>query len=567
MAAFARSWWLCGGVAAWLSLACHQGGGTTRLEPPPAPPPAPTPGPPPPPGPQVAGPAFAGPAPLRRLTRFQYANTVRDLLGADPSTIGALMEDGLGPSGFHEADLVGVEGLRGLMETAERIAADAVERLPALLPCDPARDERACVEAFLATFGGRVFRRPLTPAETSEAWQLFVLARQTLGYQRSDALRVLLSALLQSPKFLYLWERGCPNAVAGAGPVPLCPHEVAARLSYFLWSSMPDQALFAAAERGELAGEAAVEREARRMLRDPKARDTVGWYHRQWLNLGPLEPEGSPFPVTRALKAGYDGSEQPALLRSMDRETWEFTANLLDGDGRLETLLTAPFSFIDERLARLYGAEPVGDGGFARRTLANRGGILTHASFLWVHSTAQASHPIKRGKAIYERVLCGHLAPPPAEVPAPRPPGPATSTRERYAEHQENACAKACHALMDPLGFALESFDALGRYRAEDGGKPVDTSGVASFPLEGSRPFADTAEFLRILGVSEDARRCQTRQWLRFAFGRLEADQEAAMLDHLYEVFSRSGFDVRALLVAITTTPSFLFLPAPGAAP
>jgi hypothetical protein len=508
------------------------------------------------------GPDYAGPAPLRRLTRVQYANTVRDLLGVDPRTLEALPDDPVAPSGFEQAGLVGGQEVRGLMETAEAVAAAAVERPSALLGCDPeaAAGEEACVGAFLASFGKRAFRRPLDSAEVAETLSLYRSMRARPGYRLADALRVVLTAMLQSPKLLYLWERGCPSGGAHDRPVRLCPHEVAARLSYFLWNTVPDAALEAAAGAGRLEGAAAVEREARRLLADVKARDTIGWFHRQWLGLGPLEPDGLPFPTTRNLKLGTDGAEQAAMVRSMDRETWTFTASVvLGGDGRLDTLLSAPFSFVDDRLARLYGADPVTEPGFARRLLPHRGGILTHGSFLSVYATPDASHPVKRGRVIYERVLCGQVPPPPADVPPPRTATPTTSTRERYAEHETNPCAQACHALIDPLGFALESFDAVGRYRSEDGGKPVDTSGVAQFPLAGPVAFADTAEFIRVLAASEDARRCLTRQWFRFAFGRLETSEEGPMLDHLYDTFARSGFDVRELLVAITATPSFRY--------
>jgi len=506
-----------------------------------------------------------GPAPLRRLTRLEYANSLRDLLGLDAEV--GLDGDPFGPAGFEEAGVVGVPDLRALMDSAEQAAAQAVTRLPALLPCDPATAEGACVRTFVAGFGKRAFRRPLADAELIELVQLYQSFRDRPGYGVAEALRVVVAAMLQSPKFLYHLETGCPTGRPGQA-IPLCPHELAARLSYFLWSSVPDPALLDSGERGGLARPEGLEREARRLLADPRARDTIGWFHRQWLDLGPLEPEGS-LPITRVFKFGeMDAAEQAALLRAMDRETWEFTARVLvDGDGRLETLLSAPFSYLDERLARFYGAPPPAGPGFVRTPVEHRGGLLTQGSFLWLYAAQAASHPVKRGKVVFERVLCGALPPPPPTVPPPRPPSPTLSTRQRYAEHESNPCATACHSLIDPLGFALESFDGLGRYRAEDGRQPVDTSGVARFPLEGERAFADTAEFLRLLATSEDARRCLTRQWYRFALGRLETADEEPALERLYQSFARSDFDVRELLVGIVGTPSFRYRPPPEVAP
>jgi len=551
------------GLLLW--AACQAAPAPSTPPPPPATPPS-VAQPPPPPHDQEPIPTAVGPAPLRRLSRVQYANTLRDLLGVEVGALTSLVDDPWGPAGFEEGGVPAVHGLRGLMETAETVAAAAVANLPALLPCDPATGEARCVRAFVAGFGRRAFRRPLAGAELDQLLSLYRQFRDQPGYGLSGALRVVLTAILQSPRFLYHWEDGCPGG-ARDRPVPLCPHALAARLSYFLWQSLPDQGLVAAAETGGLGRAEGLAREARRLLSDPRARDTIGWFHRQWLDLGPPEPEGSALPTTRLYKVhDLDVAEQAALLRAMDRETWEFAAGvLLAGDGRLETLLAAPFSFVDERLARFYGGPPPADRGFSRVALPHRAGILTHGSFLWTYATQRESHPIKRGKVIFERVLCGDLPPPPAMIPAPKPIAPTTSTRQRYAEHGNSACARGCHALIDPLGFALESFDAMGRYRAEDGGQPVDTSGVAELAREGSRPFADTAEFLQILSRSEDARRCLTRQWYRFALGRPETAAEEPALEQLHQTFARAGFDVRELLVAIAGSPSFRYRPPENA--
>jgi hypothetical protein len=164
---------------------------------------------------------------------------------------------------------------------------------------------------------------------------------------------------------------------------------------------------------------------------------------------------------------------------------------------------------------------------------------------------------------IYERVLCGSVPEPPADVPAPKPPSPGLTTRDRYVEHAQNACAAACHALIDPIGFALESFDAIGRHRSEDRGKAVDTSGVALFPVAGEKAFANTSEFIHLLATSEEVRICFARQWFRFALGRLESEDDTESLTAVQAAFAGSGFDVRELLVALVKSPAFLYRSSP----
>jgi hypothetical protein len=509
-------------------------------------------------------PAQAGPVPILRLTHSQYLNTIRDLLGIVPDPSLLASRDAVGTSAFFEAGVLGPEEFRALMGTAEDLAA--ADHLTALRPCSAAAvGEAACARQFIAQFGKRAFRRPLAEAEQLDLMALFDGARAAPDAAFEDGIRVVLSALLQSPGFLYHGAAQEPSAMGSIRA--LDSYQRAARLSYFLWDTMPDAGLFAAADAALLDTRAGVEQQARRMLRDPRARDAVRIFHRQWLELGQLAPEQA-FDV-RKDPSVYDDTQQPALFRSMEQESATFAAAIMltgegDGSAGLETLLSAPFSFVDDRLAQLYGAMAVASGGFERRTLPERGGILTHAGFLAEHATASESHPMKRGRVVYERVLCGDVPEPPANVPPPKPPAAGLTTRDRYAEHAKNACAVACHGLIDPIGFAFEGFDAIGRHRSEEGGKTIDTSGMAHFPLSGDRRFANAAEFIRLLATTDEVRACFVRQWFRFAFGRMESDGDAASLASVESAFTRSRFDVRELLIALVTSPSFLYVAQEG---
>jgi len=251
-------------------------------------------------------------------------------------------------------------------------------------------------------------------------------------------------------------------------------------------------------------------------------------------------------------------SYSPELAQSMMAETREFAANLVTkGDARLETLLTSTSTFLDARLAGLYKVS--GGGATLAPGMLNpdqRGGILTQASFLAAHGTSEESHPVKRGKTLADRLLCIDLPLPPDNVPDPKMPAPNLSTRERYAEHGKNACATACHAIIDPLGFAFEHYDAVGGWRAMDGGKPVDASG--SLELGGQqRSFKNAMELSALLAQAPEVRECMARQWLRFALRRHENPGDGASVATALEAFGKSGYDLRELMVALTKTRAF----------
>jgi hypothetical protein len=509
-----------------------------------------SPAPPAPPPPPQAGPAV-----FRRLTLFEYRNTVRDLLGeATRPDTEVPVDINAGRSGYAMGGTVSWVGAGHLLEDAERLARRALERAPGLLPCNPipAReiDQRRCIERFIATFGRRAFRRPLAPGEARALLDLYLEQRITVAQDFVGAARVVLTAMLMSPRLLYHWETP-PGAPATAGPlVRLGPYEMASRLSYLLWASMPDAELFAAADADRLSDPAELERQVRRMLRDPRARDGISEFFVQWLDLTGV-------PELNKNKKRFRRFS-PDLAESMLEETRLLaTSVVLDGDGRLDTLLTSTASSVDESLARLYQVELPEDAERAAVALdpVQRGGILTRAAFLAVHATFDESHPIKRGVAIADRVLCFDPPPPPDNVPPPRPPAEGLSTRERFAEHSKNACARSCHELFDPLGLAFEHYDAVGGYRTEDGGKPVDASG--EFMVDGvSRKFADAVELVQFLAHTRSAHDCMAQQWLRYALRRREVPADHDSLAALQETFARSG-NIRELLVALTRSPSF----------
>ncbi len=498
---------------------------------------------------QSGDPNAVGLRPLTRLSRREYNNTVRDLLGDTTHPADNFPDDRDRDFQFRRAGLVATQDAEILRNTAEALAAAASSKLDQLLPCTPAADEAGCASQFIAAFGVRAFRRPLSSEETSGLQTLYQTARGTLGMSFNQAVRVLMEEMLQSPAFLYHWESPFDSHQLEGAAIKLDAYDLASRLSYFLWGSMPDQALFDAAAAGHLSTDADVLAQAQRMLQDDKAQGTMGTFFSELFELDGLDD----LPKDPKTYPDYT----PAIASALQDANAAFVkSELFGGDGKLATLLTAGFSLTSPTvLTRIYQ----GDTGGAPRS-----GLLTQPGFLSVTGAADGSHPVKRGKAIYTKLLCGNLPPPPANVPPAQPASAGGTTRQRFTEHDQNPCAKACHALMDPFGFAFEHYDGIGRYRTMDNGLPVDSTSQAT--IDGRvQQFADAVELGRILATSDTVRGCVAKQWFRFAFLRTEADADAPSLSRISAAFATNDYDLHDLLPAIAVSRSFRFrTPAQG---
>ena len=487
----------------------------------------------------------AGVAPLRRLTRRQYANAVRDVLGVsvDAHTLGT--DEKVGAFDSNAAAAVPPTDVEQYRVLAEAAAADAQAFVPALFAC--ADGAQACWNETLDGVGRRLFRRPLTDDERAR-----YLALAEVGEDPADGVRLVVQALLQSPQFLYHVEFGQPEA----GEVsPLGSYELAARLSFFLWDSVPDDALLDAAAEGVLDDADGVEAEALRMLDDGRARDAIGAFHVQWLGLDHLETT----PKDPAVYPEFS----PALAGAMVDETRRFASlTVLQGDGRLDTLLTASHSYPTEALFELYGVQP--PAGFVPGMPVEydpdeRAGLLTHASFLTAHALPNRSGPIQRGVEIRTHLLCDPPPPPPPGVNAePLPVAPDATTRELLEQHVSDPVCAGCHQFFDGMGLAMEDYDGLGRHRTEEQGKPIDASG-SLFATDVDGEVEGGVALAHRLAESEQVRACVTRQWFRFALGRFEADADACTLDTLQHAFADSDADVRALLVDLVRSDAFRF--------
>jgi hypothetical protein len=486
-------------------------------------------------------PNAVGPRPLQRLTRREYNNTVRDLLGDVTQPATDFPEDRDRAFLFRRAGLVATQDADLLRTAAEALAATAMKTPSTVLPCDAASGEEACATKFITDFGKRAYRRPLSEVERTRLMDLYKNARDNLDLSFDEAIRSLLEGMLQSPAFLYHWESPYEAPKREGAALKLSPYDVASRLSYFIWGSMPDQALFDAAAAGTLSTDAEIAEQAKRMLADDKAKDSVTAFFHEWLEVDEI----AQLPKDAASYPDYDDALKAAMLE----QTEAFTLGVMfGGDGKLETLLGGSFGFSDPLLGKVYGTADA----------SQRLGLLTHPSFLTITGAPNGSNPVKRGKAVFTHLLCGELPPPPPNVPPAKPASAGGTTRERFAEHDRNECAKGCHQLMDPIGFAFEHYDGIGRYRTMDNDRPVDATGKLAID-GGEKSFQNAIELTRILATSDSVRQCFAKQWFRFALGRTETAGDAPSLTSVASAFAAHQFDMRDLAPAIATSRSFRY--------
>jgi hypothetical protein len=497
-----------------------------------------------------------GPAPLRRLTQSEYNATVRDLLGDSTQPADAFPPDQKIGDFTNTAVALNVPPLlaQAYQSAAEQLAATAVMDLKSLMGCDPASaGEDTCANQFIGGFGKRAYRRPLAVDEQAALFGVYQSNRS--GATFGNGIQAVLEAVLQSAPFLYRVEFG--DSVQAAGnAVPLTAYEMASRLSYFIWGSMPDHALFDAADAGQLATKAQLAEQARRMLQDPKARASVEQFYTQWLTLKE---------VTEVAKDATTYPEfTPTLQAAMQQETIAFIDWVIwQSDATMQTMLTAPVSFLNAELAGLYGVAGVTGTTLQKVDLdpSQRAGLLTQPALMSVLGKPDRSSPVLRGKFVRERLLCQTISPPPSNIVITPPQAtPGVSTRQMFSMHDKVEPCKSCHTLMDPIGFGMENYDGVGKWRTIDQGQPVDPSGaLTASDVDG--PFRGAVELAHNLAQSREVSDCVVTEWFRYALGRGETVEDACTMADLKASFASAAFNIQELLVAITQTDAFRFRP------
>lgn len=493
--------------------------------------------------------------PLRRLNAEQYLNTLRDLTGDEGLT-------------FELEDMEGViteRAVRQLRDLSELVVERSADWTREVFPCDVSGPEdNACVDAFISDFGARAFRRPLDEAE--QTWLRGVYDGVISDASFQEALEVVLQVMLQSPQTVYMFEAGHGDVVAGEMKA-LTQYEIASRLSYFVWNSMPDEGLFAAAADGKLATPEGLRAEAERLLADPRAGHNVQRFFSGWLQLdgGQLHHALESTDKDDTLYPEYG----PALQAAMRAETEAFIQRtFFEEGGSFDKLFTGTYAYVNSDLAAVYGVDAPsgGDYGWVDLDPSERAGLFTRAAFLTVLSTANVTAPIRRGVWIMEEALCNALGEPPANVDDSPVEGgdvggETLSVREDVERRTADSECQACHGFINPIGFAFENYDAIGRYQTEEvtSGLPVDSSGeIKASDVDGA--VADALELSEKLASSDQVRGCFASHWSAAALGGgEEAALDTCSKQQIETKFAETG-DMRELLISIIQSNAFRFI-------
>ena len=501
---------------------------------------------------------------LRRMTHSQYDNTVRELLGDTSSPARQFPPEDFvdGFKNQYEAQSISPLLAEAYNAAAERLSSNAIRAFRSgeakgLIPCQPSSNPNAeCRTRFIRQFGLRAFRRPLTDAELSRYSELFAGQGDFL-----EGARIVMEAMLQSPSFLFwLDSTSMPEWK---------PYARASKLSYFLWDSMPDEWLLERARAGELDSPDGFEKAAREMLASPKAVPAVDEFVSQWLRFDEVAN------MLKERRAFPQFTRELAL--AMAEETRRLVSDLVWNDRNFMELYSANYTFVNGDLAAVYNL-PAPASDFARVSYpaeSERAGILGQGTFLALTSKPAETSPTARGLFVREHLLCQRVPLPPPGVNMNLPPltedKPRTN-RERLAVHLSNESCAGCHKLIDPIGFGLEKFDALGARHdkftvALPGNRRNPENKPASIELEvdtkafiagiENSDFSSPRELGQILASNRQCQECVVKQLFRYAVGRAETTADKPVIDRAYESFQRSQFRFKELMIAVIKWTEF----------
>ncbi len=494
-----------------------------------------------------------GPRLLRRLSHVEYQNTVATIFPYAAELELNFAPDNVVEDFSNNADALIVFPLLGdqYRETAETLGQVFAQNLAHHLDCNP--DEAgaaACVSELLGGFATQIFRRPLSAEEAQRYFDIWFSIATEDGYL--TGIQWMMTAMLQSPHFLYRSEVG---RWQDTGYYALTAYEIATELAYNLTGNPPDDALYAAASSGALLTEETILEHANRLMQTHAGSHQFWVFMQTWLGLEQLEQ------VTRSPEVYPELT--PSIRESMLGQTQRLTREAFNG-GLLQELFDNPNTYLNEELARFYGIEmdttDMDSGGYARvsQNEKYRGGLLTEGSFLATYAKANSSSPIHRGILVREKLFCQHLPPPPANLDTSPPEMDLSkSTRERYIEHAQNPACNGCHNLIDPIGFAFEHFDGIGRYRELDGIHSIDDQGEILHSAHTNGLVDGALGLSQALAQSEDVQDCFTQQWLRYTYGL----HDEALLDTTQSILSQDfieeGGHLQNGLLAMVRTPHF----------
>ncbi|MCX6107560.1 MAG: DUF1592 domain-containing protein [Proteobacteria bacterium] len=494
---------------------------------------------------------------LRRLTRSQYLNSVRDVLG--DVTLKTQIEPDvpfLALSNLGAATVTttprGVELYEAAAnELAAQVFADA-QKTNTFVGCQVDTTNGyidACVENFIKKVGRLAWRRPPSTEEMSSLKKVHLIVASDLK-SATKGLEAVTVAILSSPKFLYRSEVG---AVIAGGIRALDAYEIAARLSYLLWDSTPDSALLDAAEQGKLADANGVKSEAQRLLANPRSKEALLRFFREWLGFDALATLGKN-------QMAYP-QFTPTLAAAMQSELDHVLDRLVFTSGQNFTqLLNRSWTYVNPELASLYGLQPASSEAHSMTlveipTTSPRGGLLTMAGLLASQAKPDTTAPISRGRYVLNRLLCEIVPAPPPDIPALPPDvadGSFRTQRQRLDIHTASPGCASCHIKMDAAGLALEQFDGVGAYRDSDRGLPLDVSGALD-----EKKFTGAKELGALLQNKTEVHQCIVKHLYRHALGAIDDERAMLFVKDLTSQFSASGFDYQTLILNLVTSDNF----------
>lgn len=487
-----------------------------------------------------------GGMPLRSLTRAEYNNTVAALLGDTSAPALPWTAEIRGENGFLQPRPISDKEVSEYIAAATTLADRFKTKLATTLGCDvKSAGEEACAKFFVLSFGRKAFRRPLAEDEASDFMGLWTTLRKTHTLSFEDAIGLVVEGMLQSPSFMYHWELGAEAPDADAkGLVSLTSYELASRLSYFLTQSPPDDTLAAAADSGAVLQPSELKAQAERLMATDKAQALFQDFIAQLLNVSDFGVSNDP------LQQAMDSSRRAFVHQAV----WS-------GGATPQELLLGSKFFLNEELAKLYAVAGVSGQALVPVTMdpTKRFGLLTHADYLAKTGAGNESLPPRRGRAIWENLLCGSI---PEGVPAVPPEivhDPGDTTREHFEKKVETlACASACHAILDYAGFAFENYGGP-EWRDTDprNGKPINASGLLKLPFGGKLSYTGPRDFTEGLVASEELQQCFARQMFRLAIGRADAKGDIGAERVVYDAYKAAALDLKALAVSVVSAKAF----------
>ena len=488
---------------------------------------------------------------LWRLTSSQFKHTIAEAFSFTVPSLDTLPSESRLDGFANSSERLGLSS--SLFDyyghAAEDVAAEALRKSTDLLHCPVAQlGTGTCLSEFLNTVGEKAWRRPLGPDEITKLTKLYTTAAGDLGPE--GGFKTLVQGLVLSANFIFRTELGA--GADAAGPTKLTDLELASALSYMLWDGPPDAALMDLAKQGKLHEPETLASEARRLYLGTKSPDAMFSFVQQWL-------ETEDFTQKPKDMMTFPTFTQE-VAQDLETETRLFVKGVFfdpAGDKSLTTLLTAPYGYLNARTAKLYGKDATGND-LTKSDLdpAQRRGLLTQASFLAAHAEPINTSVVNRGRFIREEVLCSDVPPPPAVFKFDEKNITEDMTaREKFIEHSKNPACKGCHVMFDTIGFALENYDAIGKWRTTEKGKTIDPSGNIPMPSGGELAFSNFVDLIEKLGKGTDAYDCFSSQFFQYVTGRVKLDDcERA---NLARAFADSGYKLDALVMAIVKSPNF----------